>query len=123
MQLTLDPNRGVYTIRSYQPGEIRVNDRIITNSIILSPTEMIDPWSPRSITELTTDQLLPIIKLAPEILLLGTGEKQHFLPPMLLSEFYKQQIGVEIMDTGAACRTYNVLISEGRNVVAALLIF
>lgn len=122
MQLTLDPNHGLFTIRSYKPGEILVNERIINNSIILTPSEIIDPWLPQSLSELLPIHLAAIIERSPEIVLLGTGEKQCFPPPTLLADFYKNQIGVEVMNTGAACRTYNVLIAEGRNVIAALLI-
>jgi uncharacterized protein len=53
--------------------------------------------------------------------IIGTGERQHFLPPLLMMEFHGQGIGAEVMSTAAACRTFNVLVSEGRNVVAALL--
>ncbi len=122
MQLTLDSNQGVFTIRSYEPGTIQVNDSLIHNSIIITPTEIINPWKPQSLSELSAQDFLPILKFAPEIFLLGTGEHQHFPSPLVLQELYKQQIGVEVMDTGAACRTYNVLMSESRNVVVALLI-
>ena len=65
--------------------------------------------------------LLSIFEMKPEVVLLGTGAKQVFLPPQLMMQFYNKGIGIEVMTTDAACRTFNVLVSEGRNVLAALM--
>lgn len=122
MQITLDPNFGRYTIRSYIPGEILINDLHYQHSIIITPDEIIDPWPPHTFSEVTVNDLQMLLSFNPEVVLLGTGIKQQFLPPQLQAMFYTQKVGIEIMDSGAACRTYNVLISGGRKVVAGLLI-
>lgn len=122
MQINLDPNHGKYTIRSYQPGEIIVNTHVFHQSLLLSTDELVENWLPPTFNELNLEHLQKILEYSPEIVLLGSGAQQHFPSTQLLTPFYERHIGIEIMDTGAACRTYNVLMSEGRNVVAALLI-
>jgi uncharacterized protein len=72
--------------------------------------------------ELTAADLEPVLALQPEVLLLGSGVRQVFPPHELLARLYAARVGFEVMDTGAACRTYNVLVGEGREVAAALLI-
>ena len=122
MPLTLDENSASYQIRAYQPGQIQVNDTIYEHSIIIAPYTLIDHWQPNNITELTKDHLETILSLKPAILLIGTGEKLSFPPIEIYGDLINHGIGVEVMDTRAACRTYNALTSEDRNVVAALLI-
>ena len=80
-----------------------------------------DDWDATNPCDLSDRQLNPIFELEPEVVLLGTGASQIFLPPELMMRFYGRGIGVEVMTTDAACRTFNVLVSEGRKVVAALL--
>jgi len=74
------------------------------------------------VDELTASDLEPVLALRPEVLLLGSGPRQVFPAPELLAQLYAARIGFEVMDTGAACRTYNVLVGEGRAVAAALII-
>lgn len=120
MSLTLDENQANYQIRSYQPGQIQINDRIYTNSIIIAPNKLIDNWRPQTIDELHQEDLNIIIEMHPVILLIGTGSTLQFPKIETYGELINLGIGVEIMDTRAACRTYNVLTSEDRNVIAAL---
>jgi uncharacterized protein len=120
--LDLDENRALYQIRSYTPGSIKVNDKILTESIIITPTMLIENWQPRTIEELTADLLTPIIALKPTILLIGTGSSLVLIDAAMYGELINQGIGVELMDTSAACRTYNALSAENRNVAAALII-
>lgn len=122
MLITEDKSDARYQIRAYEPGKVTVNQTHYTNSIIISPDNLITDWAPQSLTELAPEHLEPILKLKPSIVILGTG--QQFLMPKaaLLAPLYTQKLGVESMDTGAACRTYTALMAEGRNVVAALLI-
>lgn len=122
MQLSLDTNSAAYQIRAYETNRIQVNNEWITNSFIITPNQLINPWRPTSITDLKIADIEQIVSLNPEVVLLGTGIKLNFPATELLAPLYMQQIGVEIMDTPAACRTYNILMSEGRNVVAALLL-
>jgi uncharacterized protein len=122
MQISLDTDSGTYTIRSYSAGEIKINDSVFTRSLIVTPTQLIEPWRPTTLSELQTSDFDEILAINPEVVLLGTGESIQFPSPALLRLFLDRGIGIEFMDTGAACRTFNVLISESRHAVAALLI-
>lgn len=122
MSLTLDDNHANYQIRAFKPGHIQVNQNFFTHSIIIAPNRLIEHWAPQHITELTRDHLSIITNLHPDILIIGTGEILQFPGIELYGDLIQGGIGVEIMNTSAACRTYNVLTSENRNVVAALII-
>lgn len=122
MQFNLDNNIGKYQINSYQPGQIVVNKQLYTDSIIITPEQLITDWIPQKSTEITANHLKIILDLSPQLVIIGTGEQQHFLDVALSLPFLQRGIGIEIMNTKAACRTYNVLMSEGRNVVAGLIL-
>jgi uncharacterized protein len=122
MQFNLDSPHGQNTINNYQPGQITINQIIYKSSVIISPTQLITAWPPQQFAELTPDSFNPVLALNPEIIILGTGATHLFPPPELIVALIEKQIGFEAMNTGAASRTYNVLVSEGRNVVAALLL-
>lgn len=119
---TLDENTSQYQIRSYQPGKIQVNEHTFTNSIIVAPNLLITDWQPQSVEELSIASFTQIISLKPAILLIGIGSKPCFLPIEVYGELLNHGIGVEIMETGAACRTFNALSAENRHVIAALLV-
>ena len=108
-------------IRAYAPGRINVNDVLLTHSFVVAADALIEDWPPQRFEDLSFAHLQAALALKPEILLIGTGSNQRFLPAELQAELGRQGIGVEVMDTAAACRTYNVLLSEDRRVVAALL--
>jgi len=108
-------------IRAYAPGRVNVNDVLITRSFIVAPDRLVQDWPPQRFAELSADNLKAALALEPEILIIGTGKEQHFLGGEITAALSKGGIGVEIMDTAAACRTYNVLLSEDRKVVAAIL--
>jgi uncharacterized protein len=120
--LTLDDNQATYQIRAYQPGFLQVNDTVFTQSLIISPTQLITDWHPQTIDELNQADLQRIIPLHPAILLIGTGSTLSFPEVELYGDLINQGIGVEIMDTSAACRTFTALTAENRNVIAALII-
>lgn len=120
--LTLDNNQAKFQIRSYQPGELKINDTIYTQSVIVSPTQLISDWQPQSIESLSAQSLARLVDLKPDIVLIGTGEKMVLIKPDIYGELINRGIGVEVMDTSAACRTFNALTSENRDVVAALVI-
>jgi uncharacterized protein len=122
MQLSQDPNHGKFYIRSYSPGKIVVNNHSYDRSIVLTSTRLIDDWSPQQINQLKPADFTDIAQENPEVVLLGTGRQQHFPPAAIMATLIEHNIGYEIMDTAAACRTYNVLVAEGRKVTAALLI-
>jgi len=108
------------SIRAYATSEITVNDKIIRQSVLLSP-DSIDPWPPRSIDELTTTHLQRLLDFQPEIVILGTGPTLRFPAPALLAIIQTRGIGIEVMAHDAACRTFNVLLAEDRRVLAALM--
>jgi uncharacterized protein len=122
MELILDSSNSKYQIRSYEPGKILINEKIYTQSIIITPTNLLHPWIPDNAAELSVLHLTEIIKLQPDVVLIGTGAKWQMINPALLTAFYQAHIGIEIMDTAAACRTFNLLAADERNVAAALLI-
>lgn len=122
MSLTLDENHATYQIKAYQPGSIQVNDQILHKSIIIAPNKLIENWTPQTFSELTRHHLAIIIDQNPAIVLIGTGNTLQFPPPSVYGDLINAGIGVEIMDTHAACRTYNALTAEDRNVIAALII-
>ncbi len=121
MELQQDTGEGQYHIRGYGVDFIQINDEKIHYSIIVTPTKLIT-WPPQSLSELNTSHFLPLYDLKPSIVLLGTGQNLSFPAPALLADFYTKKIGIEVMTTAAACRTYAVLMAEGRKVAGALLI-
>lgn len=122
MSLTEDQNTATYQIKSFSPGKIGINDKMYTNSIIISPNQLIANWHPKTIDMITDADLLLLLTLNPDIILLGTGEKSRILPAKKVACLLEKNFQVECMSTAAACRTYTVLSAEGRNVVAGLII-
>jgi uncharacterized protein len=122
MKLTDDNIPGANLIRSYGPGEVRVGETVLTQSCLISATTLVTDWKPQTIDELTPANLAPILALDPEIVIVGTGMRQRFPATRWMAELLSRGIGCEVMETGAACRTYNVLVSEDRKVVAALMV-
>ena len=112
----------MHIVRSYAPGLIRIGDRDFSASVIVTASVLIEAWRPRRMADLAAVDLDPVLALQPEVLLIGSGEHQVFPAPELLAALYAARLGFEIMATGAACRTYNVLVAEGREVAAALMI-
>ncbi|MEM9243026.1 MAG: Mth938-like domain-containing protein [Pseudomonadota bacterium] len=122
IQFNIDPNDSQYTIRSYVPGALKVNEQIYNKSIIISNTMLNDTWSPQCFDAIKPEHLDMLCEASPAIIILGTGEHQRFLKPELMQIILAKGIGLECMTTLAACRTYNVLMSEQRHAVAGLLI-
>ncbi|HEY7642007.1 MAG TPA: Mth938-like domain-containing protein [Steroidobacteraceae bacterium] len=122
MRLTDDRTAGAFLVRSYAPGEVRVGDAVLRRSCLISAERLIDDWRPQTLEELRAADLAAIFELQPEIVVLGSGTRQRFPDPQLLAAILARGIGCEVMDTGAACRTYNVLVSESRRAVAALFL-
>ena len=110
-----------YLIRAYEKGRIQVGDRSYGTSLIIAPDRIICDWRPQSTDDLAAADFAPVLALEPEIILLGTGAEQVFPDPPAYKDVVARRVGLEIMDTGAACRTYNILMSEGRRVAAALM--
>jgi Uncharacterized conserved protein len=122
MKIELDtPDAHLYRIDSYGRGVICINGQHITASLIVSPHHLVNDWPPKSIHDIAAQHLELILELKPEIIILGTGQHLHFPASGLVSRIYELGIGFEAMDTGAACRCYNLLLSEGRNIAAGLI--
>lgn len=121
MDLTLDRPGDHNYVRSVSAEGIRIGERTYQGPLIVSASQLLTDWPVGHPAELTEELLEPVFSLSPEIVLVGTGSVQVFPAPELMMCFYRRSVGVEIMTTAAACRTFNVLVSERRNVVAALL--
>ncbi len=122
MKFTLEPPSEGNLIRGYSETELRIGERRICGSCIVSVEQLITDWEPGSFAELRAAHLQPIFALGPEVVLLGTGPTQRFATPEVRAAFVAQRIGLEVMQLGAACRTFNVLVQEERRVVAGLFL-
>ena len=116
-----EDSRASNTIRAYAAGEIIVNDTRIVQSVIITPDE-VHHWAAHSFDKLQARHLEPVIDLQPEVVILGTGMQLRFPRPDITAGLQTRGIGVEIMATDAACRTFNILLAEERRVVAALIL-
>ena len=136
MQFSQELNRASYSIRSYTANEISISapfdrtleepgisaEEVLTESFIMTPTQLIRNWPPQSVAEICADHLETVADLSPEVLIIGTGVTLEFPDVALTYNLMEKGIGVEVMNTAAACRTYNVLMHEGREVALALLV-
>ena len=122
MRLNLDFDKTRHLIRAYREGCITINEQDIHQSLIVTPDRLITDWPPQHFAQLHENHFQIIEQLQPEIVLLGTGKCHRFPQPRLTSRLLRRRIGVEVMSTAGACRTYNIVVAEGRRVVAALLI-
>jgi len=120
--LSPDQNESAYQIRSYEPGMLKINTLTLTQSVIITPNQLIQDWPPQTIAELTRSSLDIILSLKPHILLIGTGPSLIFPELSIYGDLINHGIGVEIMSTRAACHTYHALSAENRQVAAALII-
>lgn len=116
-----DAPLGGFGINAYGPGYVQVNGERQSSPFLLDPHAGITPWPQASLAQLSASHFAPLVERRPEVVLIGTGERQVFLHPQILSPLINAGIGVECMSLQAACRTYNILMSEGRKVIAALL--
>lgn len=122
MKMALDNASGVNVIRSYEPGEVAIRDQRFQISLIVFPDEIRRDWPPRLPEDLNGGHLKPILERPPEVLILGTGDRQVFPEPATFITLMDMGIGLEVMDNAAACRTYIILLSEGRQAALALLL-
>lgn len=121
MKVSLDTGTASHLIKAYGAGSIQINETVYHRDLIVMPESIEPDWASAPIAELGPDHFAAVRDYAPEILLLGTGRNQIFPPARLMAELGRQGMGLEVMDTAAACRTYNVLMSEDRRVAAALM--
>jgi len=122
MKLTLDSSSRVNLVRAYSPSELRIGEHIVRARCIVTASCLITEWEPATYAELDVGHLEAILALKPEVVLLGTGPAQRFPPATIRRVFAERGVGLEVMDLGAACRTFNILVQEERQVVAALFL-
>jgi uncharacterized protein len=122
MKFTRELSPDINVVRSYSDGQVRIGERVLSASCLFNAHELIADWAPRNIEELTADHFVSAFAWQPEIILLGTGARQVFPARAIYAALLSRGIGFEVMDTGAACRTFNVLAGENRRVTAGLII-
>lgn len=121
MKLQLTQTAGANTFTAYGEGYVSVNAVRHTHNILVMPGQIIPDWTSASCASLSVADFARLAGLESEIILLGTGSELRFPRPELLQPLHQARKGIEIMTLAAACRTYNILVSEGRKVAAALL--
>ncbi|MEW6514446.1 MAG: Mth938-like domain-containing protein [Pseudomonadota bacterium] len=122
MKLHPDKPGNQHVVTAYEAGRVAVNGRVLTRSLLLLPEHLDEGWGPDAFDALATEHLAQLAAFSCDVLLLGTGLRQRFPTPALLRPLIESGLGFEIMDTAAACRTYNLLVGEGRIVLAGLII-
>ena len=120
MQFSEDQTQG-YLIQSYTPGRLVVNGISYHSSVIINPDACTE-WPVIHYEEVTLDALQPAVSTSTEVVIIGTGEQQHFPSAEHYLAMSRSGMGIEIMDSAAAARTYNVLVAENRKVVAAIIV-
>ena len=122
MPLTEDIISSQYRITGYHSDAVLVNNRKYRSSLIVSADDIVSQWPVRSVDELSAENLQPLFEFNADVVLLGTGHKQRFPDAKIMGLFGQRGIGLEVMDNGALCRTFNILVAEDRAVVAAILL-
>ncbi len=120
MKFSLAPQHP-YEIRSYAPGQVVVGETRYTEALLLASDAPPRAWPPQTSSQLIEEHFQCLLTLDPEIVVFGSGAKLHFPPAALTQCLAQRRIGLETMDTASACRTYNILLSEDRRVVAVLM--
>ena len=110
-----------YYVTGYEAGVIHINGNPKTASFVISNEELVENWAPAHIDELRSQHITTLLEMQPELVLIGTGTRLAFPAVEHYAALIQHNIGVEIMDSAAACRTYNILLGEGRKVVAGII--
>ncbi len=124
MKLHQDTNENLNVVTGYGEDHIMVNKQRHDGNLIVTADSVHLDWAPAArgdLVALTAEDLAAIAAIRPEIVIVGTGRRQRFPAPALLRPLIEARIGFEFMDLAAACRTYNILVAEGRSVAVALL--
>ena len=122
MKFAQDCQDSGYVITAYDNDAISINGKAFSQSLIIAGTQLNESWGIEAIEGLASDHIDQVLAFAPELIIIGTGNKLIFPAVETYSAIIERGIGVDFMDTHAACRTYNILMSEGRDVVAGLII-
>jgi uncharacterized protein len=122
MRFTQDSSSAARLIRAYADGELRINEDTYRESVIVSASTVLRVPEIRHVNDLAEFDPSRIFAQSPDLVLLGTGRRQIFPAASFRAQFLGAGVGIEVMDTGAACRTFNVLVAEQRSVVALLMV-
>ena len=122
MPLAEDIITSRYRINAYDAGTVTVNDAVYRESLVMTANSIVCPWPVSSLEQLNPETLAPILESKPTVVLLGTGEQQLFPQVQIFALFGELGIGLEVMDNGALCRTFNILVAEDRDVTAAIIL-
>ena len=122
MKLHPSSTKQYQTVSGYFDGGVEINGQPFDYSLLVLPESAPRAWPVASFEALTVEHFEQLLAEQPDVVILGTGERQRFVHPRLTAPLVSQRIGVECMDTNAACRTYNILMGEGRKALLALII-
>jgi uncharacterized protein len=122
VQFNLEQASPANLIRGYSDAGLRIGAQHVAGSCIVTAARLITDWEPQAFADLVPAHLAAIFALEPELVLLGTGPVQRFASAPIRGEFARRRVGLEVMQLGAACRTFNVLLQEERRVAAALFL-
>ena len=122
MPLAEDIVTSQHRLTSYSDDSVSINEAVYHQSLILTAETLHSPWQVSSLADLDDDRLAPIFESRPAVVLLGTGARQHFPEARIFGLFGERGIGLEVMDNGALCRTFNILVAEDRAVTAAIIL-
>ena len=121
MKLVRDNPGNRNYIRAADGDSITVGEEVYSGPLVITPDEVDTGWNVATFDELSEESLRALLRHDPEVVIVGTGEKQEFPAAELLGMFYQAGVGIEFMNTQAACRTFNILVVEERKVVAGLI--
>lgn len=122
MEFSEDSGNATYRIQAYRQGCIKVSGHEYHHPLLIMPEKLISPWEVGSVDELTVQHFEILLSYRPQVVLIGTGPEVHFLKAEVTSPLIRKGIGVETMTSSAACKTYTLLMSEGRNVAALIFV-
>jgi uncharacterized protein len=122
MPLAEDIVTSRHRITSYSADTVSINETVYRQSLVMTAESLHTPWPVTRLQDLTVETLEPIFASMPAVVLLGTGSKQQFPEPKIFGLFGARGIGLEVMDNGALCRTFNILVAEDRAVTAAIIL-
>ena len=122
MKFQPDIPEGMNIIHASSRADVSVNGQVYTTSLVVPGDAPLEPWNAGTVADLTEAHFQQLVRFKPELVIFGSGPTLRFVHPSLQRPLIEAGIGIETMDTPAACRTYNILMAEGRRVLAALLI-
>ena len=122
MQLSQENPDFLYVLRGVSGAGVLVNQETLSRSFLLTPNQIVEDWRPTSAADLQPADMEAVLALQPALVLLGTGPRQKFPAAAVMAALLTRDIGIEVMESAAAARTFNVLATEGRRVVAAFIL-